>query len=168
MTETTAPRYAPTPLDDGPGALVHVPMRWGDMDVYGHINNVEVVRMLEEARIAAFGIPVGTGEQAVAPVVPVFDELPDGTQALVVEQRVRYVRPVEYRNLPAPARVRVVKAIGATMILGIEILDAMTGETCVKAHTQLAFFDPEEQTVRRMTAHQRQVVQPYVGPALLS
>lgn len=167
MTETTTPRPETSHADDEPGALVQVPMRWGDMDVYGHINNVEVVRMLEEARIAAFGIPVGTGEQAVAPVVPVFDELPDGTQALVVEQRVRYLRPVEYRNVPALARVRVVKAIGATMILGIEILDSTTGEPCVRAHTQLAFFDPVEQTVRRMTAHQRQVVQPYVGPALL-
>ena len=36
---------------------VLVPMRWGDMDAYGHINNVQIVRMLEEARIAAFGPP---------------------------------------------------------------------------------------------------------------
>ncbi|WP_349361683.1 thioesterase family protein [Paenarthrobacter sp. PH39-S1] len=32
-------------------------MRWGDMDAYGHINNVEVIRILEEARIHAFGPP---------------------------------------------------------------------------------------------------------------
>ncbi|BAS13810.1 hypothetical protein AHiyo8_21130 [Arthrobacter sp. Hiyo8] len=36
-------------------------MRWGDMDAYGHINNVQIVRMLEEARIAAFGPPRGAG-----------------------------------------------------------------------------------------------------------
>ncbi|HSL35354.1 MAG TPA: acyl-CoA thioesterase, partial [Arthrobacter sp.] len=24
--------------------LVQIPMRWGDMDAYGHINNVQVVR----------------------------------------------------------------------------------------------------------------------------
>ncbi|HET6240986.1 MAG TPA: thioesterase family protein, partial [Arthrobacter sp.] len=40
---------------------VQVPMRWGDMDAYGHINNVQIVRILEEARIAAFGPPRGPG-----------------------------------------------------------------------------------------------------------
>ncbi|WP_308409809.1 acyl-CoA thioesterase [Zhihengliuella halotolerans] len=38
---------------------VEVPMRWADMDAYGHINNVNLVRMMEEARIGAFGVPGG-------------------------------------------------------------------------------------------------------------
>ena len=31
-----------------------VALRWADLDAYGHVNNVEVLRLLEEARIAAF------------------------------------------------------------------------------------------------------------------
>ena len=33
---------------------VPVPVRWGDLDAYGHVNNVAVLQLLEEARIAAF------------------------------------------------------------------------------------------------------------------
>ena len=31
-----------------------VPLRWSDMDAYGHVNNVQYLRLLEEARITAF------------------------------------------------------------------------------------------------------------------
>ena len=35
---------------------LHVPiqLRWGDLDAYGHVNNAEMLHLLEEARIAAF------------------------------------------------------------------------------------------------------------------
>ena len=164
MSEHTS--AATAPAEDGPGVVVRIPMRWGDMDAYGHVNNVEVVRMLEEARIAAFGVPVGTGHQTVPAQVPLFDTLPEGTQALVVEHRVKYVRPLEYRNVPAPTRVRVVRAAGAALILGIEIADPETGESCVRAHTQLAFYDPQSRTVLRLQPAQREVLTPYTGEPL--
>ena len=28
-----------------------VALRWGDMDAYGHVNNVEILRLIEEARV---------------------------------------------------------------------------------------------------------------------
>ena len=31
---------------------VLVPLRWSDMDAYGHVNNVQFVRLLEDARVA--------------------------------------------------------------------------------------------------------------------
>lgn len=151
---------------EGPGTLVQIPMRWGDMDPYGHVNNVEVVRMLEEARIAAFGIPVGTGNQVIPPVVPLFDSLPEGTQALIAEHRIKYLKALEYRNVPAPVRVWVVKAAGAALILGIEIHDSATGEVCVRAHTQLAFYDPATKRVLRLTKEQQALLEPWSGPAL--
>lgn len=35
---------------------LHVPikLRWSDLDAYGHVNNAEMLRLLEEARIEAF------------------------------------------------------------------------------------------------------------------
>jgi len=35
--------------------LVDVPVRWSDMDAYGHVNNVQYLRFFEDARIEAFG-----------------------------------------------------------------------------------------------------------------
>ncbi|MDO4919854.1 thioesterase family protein [Kocuria sp.] len=142
-----------------------VPLRWGDMDPYGHVNNVEVIRVLEEARIAAFGVPVGTGEQVVPPRIPLFSALPEGTQALIAEHRVRYLRPLEYRNVPVDVRVWVVSARAATLVLGFEILDSADGAACVRAQTQLAFFVPESRTVLRLTREQRALVEPYTAPS---
>ena len=28
-----------------------IALRWGDMDAYGHVNNVEILRLIEEARV---------------------------------------------------------------------------------------------------------------------
>lgn len=48
----------------------HIPMRWGDMDGYNHLNNATYFRFLEEARIKYFA---DTGvvwmEQDIAPVL---------------------------------------------------------------------------------------------------
>lgn len=33
---------------------VPVRLRWSDLDAYAHVNNVEMFRLLEEARITAF------------------------------------------------------------------------------------------------------------------
>ena len=43
---------------------VEVPLRWGDMDAYGHVNNVTMMQVLEEARVALFGPPPSSGEPA--------------------------------------------------------------------------------------------------------
>ncbi|MBT8764780.1 acyl-CoA thioesterase [Metapseudomonas boanensis] len=32
----------------------HIPVRWGDMDSYGHVNNTLYIQYLEEARVAWF------------------------------------------------------------------------------------------------------------------
>ena len=142
-----------------------VPLRWGDMDPYGHVNNVEVIRVLEEARIAAFGVPVGTGEQVAPPKIPLFSALPEGTQALIAEHRVKYLRPLEYRNVPVDVRVWVVAAKAATLALGFEILDSADGAACVRAQTQLAFFVPGSGTVLRITPEQRELLEPYTAPS---
>ncbi len=56
-----------------PGKLLHsctLPLRWGDMDAYGHINNVQYIRYLEEARVQLL-LKLGAGLEgaAQAPVI---------------------------------------------------------------------------------------------------
>ena len=41
--------------------VIEIPVRWGDMDAYGHINNVQIVQLMEEARVMVFGIPPAPG-----------------------------------------------------------------------------------------------------------
>lgn len=48
----------------------HIPVRWGDMDSYGHVNNIIYMQYLEEARVAWLelaGVPMSNVPQG--PVV---------------------------------------------------------------------------------------------------
>ena len=43
-----------TPLADYP-VVIEIPVAWGEMDAYGHVNNTVYFRYFETARIAYFG-----------------------------------------------------------------------------------------------------------------
>ncbi|MEE1622288.1 acyl-CoA thioesterase [Zafaria sp. Z1313] len=145
---------------------VGVPMRWGDMDAYGHINNVNLVRMMEEARIAAFGVPGGTGKPGAEPVVELFSTVPADTQTLVVEHRVRYVAPLDYRNVPARVDVWISSVKPASFDIAYEFHDPVDGGVCVRAITTLAFFSTAEQRLLRIPAEHREALAGFLGEPL--
>ncbi|GAB3665137.1 thioesterase family protein [Zhihengliuella somnathii] len=147
---------------------VQVPMRWADMDAYGHINNVNIVRMMEEARIAAFGVPGGTGRPGAEPAVDLFSAVPEDTQTLVVEHRVRYVRPLDYRNVPAAVTVWVAAIKAASFDLAYVFRDAVEGHECVRATTSLAFFSTADQRLMRIPAEHREALEAFSCPPLFS
>lgn len=140
---------------------VLVPMRWGDMDAYGHINNVQIVRMLEEARITAFGPPRGAGLPGIEPAVPLFNDIPEGTLALVVDHRIRYVRTLEYRNVPAVVQVWIGAVKGASFDIHYVVQDPVTLEECVRASSHLAFVDEASGRVLRLTPEQKERLAPF-------
>ncbi|MDN5755519.1 MAG: acyl-CoA thioesterase [Arthrobacter sp.] len=142
---------------------VQVPMRWGDMDAYGHINNVNLVRMMEEARIAGFGVPGGTGKPGTESTAELFSSVPVNTQILVVEHRVRYLSPLDYRNVPAEVEIWLSRVKAASFDVCYEFRDPIEGSLCVRATTTLAFFSVEDQRLFRLPARQREEMQQFLG-----
>ncbi len=149
--------------DGGARLTVYVPMRWGDMDAYGHINNVEVLRIMEEARIHAFGPPAGTGKPGTEVELPIFSDLPEGTQALVVEHRVKYLVPLDYRNVAARIEVWISAAKGAKLTVAYAIYDPVTGVKCAVAESTVAFFHEGSGTVLRIPAEKKALLAPLHG-----
>lgn len=133
-------------------------MRWGDMDAYGHINNVQIVRILEEARIAAFGPPRGSGLPGIEAPVPLFSEVPEGTLALVVEHKIRYVRTLEYRNVPALVQLWIGAVKGASFDIHYLVQDPVTREDCVRATSHLAFVEEATGRILRLTQEQKETL----------
>ena len=69
------------------------PLRWSDVDVFGHVNNVEVVRLYEEARVLMlFAMAGGFGVQSLE------------AGLVTARHEIDYLRPVEYRidRTPSP------------------------------------------------------------------
>ncbi len=55
---------------EGFAVVEHLPVLWGDMDAFGHVNNTRFIRWFETARIAHFARVGITTEQAVG-VAPI-------------------------------------------------------------------------------------------------
>lgn len=144
----------------------HIPLRWGDMDAYGHINNVEVVRLLEEARIHAFGPPGGTAGLGEEPPVALFSSLNEGMQALVVEHRIQYTATLDYRNIPLKVAVWVGQLKAASFTISYRLHDPITGRVCVKAETILAVVDIDSGALLRITDEQKRRLSPFLGPSV--
>jgi hypothetical protein len=53
--------------------------------------------------------------------------------ALVVDHKIRYVRTLEYRNVPAVVQVWIGAVKGASFDIHYLLQDPVTGEDCVKA-----------------------------------
>src|SRR5690606_36835110 len=74
-------------------SIVPIPARWSDMDAYGHVNNVQYLRIFEETRVYVFKTWFGQDR----------DLIDEGM--LVVSAAVDYLLPMEFAY--APARVGV-------------------------------------------------------------
>ncbi|TNU74093.1 acyl-CoA thioesterase [Miniimonas arenae] len=73
---------------------VQIPVRWADLDAYGHVNNAAAFTLLEEARIQAFWADAHTRSPWSTAVLTMGPGA--ATQTLVARQEIEYLRPVPY------------------------------------------------------------------------
>ena len=84
-------------------ARLHIPtvLRWGDLDAYGHVNNVEILRLLEEARIQALWMPDDESERpASAPSAVLDARLGSATLSIIARTEIEYLATIDYRRSP--------------------------------------------------------------------
>lgn len=107
---------------------VLVPLRWADMDAFGHVNNVQVLRLLEVARIEGLGEILG--ESVLGGIV-------------VARHEIEYLAPLDYR--PAPVAVDLwITRIGRTGFdVGYRVIDPppMGERRYAVAATTMVLFD---------------------------
>jgi len=134
-----------------PVRVVSVPVRWGDLDAYGHVNNVAILGLLEQARVQAFWDPG-------APVLP---PLAAGTpvQVVVADAHVSYRRAIPYVQA-VNVSVSVPRVGGASFVIAYEIV--LEGEVAVSATTTLALVDVATWRPLRLDAGQRERLSAFV------
>jgi acyl-CoA thioester hydrolase len=112
-----------------------VPLRWGDMDSLGHVNNVIHLRLLEEARV-----------QFLADLAPLGEH---GYGALAARHEIDYLRPLHYSARPVQIRLWVERIGGASFTVASVVL-APEGEAVAAAKTVIVAIDPETGTPRAL------------------
>ncbi len=117
------------------------PMRWGDMDAQGHVNNAVYLDYLQEARV-----------DFLLSGPPVLHALLD-TGVLVASHQVEYLRPVVFSDRPVAVRLWVDSVGGSRFSLAYEVFDG--AELAARARTVAVPFDLATNTLRRLTADER-------------
>ena len=92
-----------------------VPLRWSDMDAYGHVNNVQFLRLLEDARVIGFQEWFGQDRSL----------LDEGV--LVARHEIEYLAPLEFRHAPIAVDMWATRIGGAAFDLAYEVRDARFG-----------------------------------------
>lgn len=104
---------------------IDVPVRWTDLDAYGHVNNAAIVRLLEEARIGAFW-PAPEDQVALGAPAPAA-ALPGGgagssISTVIASQRIEYVRSLGHRRDGAVVRLWLSRLGGASLSVDYLVL----------------------------------------------
>ncbi|MGN6090497.1 MAG: acyl-CoA thioesterase [Actinomycetales bacterium] len=120
------------------------PMRWSDMDAYGHVNNVRFLTYLEEARIDMFNELAELNEHANLV----------GTGVVVARHEINYKRPLIHRNAPIPIDTWVTDVGGASFDLSYEVHDE-DGTVYATAASIMVPYDFQHARPRRLSGLER-------------
>lgn len=140
--------------------IYRCPLRWSDMDAFGHVNNVVFLRYLEEARIDfMFRLAPGDGSPSFS------------GGSVVARHEIDYVRPLVHRHEPVIIESWVTKINAASLTIAYEVKEADDpakadpAQVYVRASTVVVPFDLEAQRPRRITAEEKSFLEQYLDDA---
>ncbi|QIQ04781.1 acyl-CoA thioesterase [Streptomyces liangshanensis] len=128
------------------------PLRWSDMDAFGHVNNVVFLRYLEEARIDfMFRLAPGDGSPSFS------------GGSVVARHEIDYKRPLVHRHTPVVIESWVTSITAASLTIAYEIKDAEgADEVYVKASTVVVPYNLEAGRPRRITDEEKSFLLHYL------
>jgi len=124
--------------------IYRCPLRWSDMDAYGHVNNAVFVRYLEEARIDFLFRPEKDFQQG----------------SVVARHEIDYKRQLVHRHHPVDIELWITQIRAASFTITCEVKDE--DQVYVRASTVVVPFDFEAQRPRRITQEEREFLQGYM------
>ncbi|MDA8372517.1 MAG: thioesterase family protein [Nocardiopsaceae bacterium] len=121
-------------------------IRFADLDPLNHVNNVQMLTYLEDARISLFG----EGTRAGFPFGGI----------VIARNEIDYLHPISLRPEPVRVETRVTEVKNASFRLEYEILD--DDRVYARAASVAVGFDTETQSARRLTAEEREFLGGYL------
>lgn len=141
----------PAPSD---AAVFEMPihLRWGDMDSLAHINNVQVARLFEEARVRAMSDWFGARRENFS--------------LLVARQDIEYHSPLAYTPEPVRILVRISRIGNSSFQFGYTLTDP-AGTVCAVAQTTMVMIDPATGRPAAMSDSIRAVLEQHHGEPVI-
>ncbi|WP_328913591.1 MULTISPECIES: acyl-CoA thioesterase [unclassified Streptomyces] len=133
--------------------IFRCPLRWADMDAFGHVNNVVFLRYLEEARIDfMFRLAPGEGSASFT------------GGSVVARHEIDYLRPLVHRHEPVTIETWVADITAASMTVNYEVRDEEI--VYARAATVVVPYNLEKQRPRRITAEEKAFLEEYRDEAV--
>lgn len=133
------------------------PVRWADLDLLGHVNNVRYVDYLQEARLDLLRVHrEATGATGAG------DDPADGI--IVVRHEVTYLAPLGFRFRPVLIECWVTEVRSGSFTMAYEIFDEAedgTRTVYLRATTRLAPFRLDKARPRRLSDEERAALTAY-------
>jgi acyl-CoA thioester hydrolase len=125
-------------------------VRFGDMDVQGHVNNCCYLNYLEDARIAMFRLdPMREGRKYLEGLV-------------VARHEIDYKRPLVLRPEPVRVETWVTELRAASFSLAYEVRD--DEHVYVRATSLMVAYDIKKSRTRRLDDAERAFLNAYLDP----
>ena len=133
--------------------FVDVALRWSDMDAYAHVNNVQFLRLLEDARVAAFAQWLSEDRTLLDAGV------------LVARHEIEYLAPLVFRHAPVRIFLWPTRISGASFEIGYEVRDpeGVGDQLYARAETSLVAYDFPTASPRRLTSAERAALRALAG-----
>ncbi len=128
--------------------LFECPVRFDDLDSYGHVNNVMLADYLQEARIDF------AHRYLADPSAP-------HERAVVGHQTIEYLRPIPHVTDPVVVEVWVTRLGNSSYQLAYEVRDRDT--VVATATTAMVAYDVEAACPRPLTDRERAVLERFTG-----
>jgi acyl-CoA thioester hydrolase len=143
---------------------VAIPLRWSDFDAYAHVNNAEMLRLLEEARIQAFWKPDSPQPGGMATAV--LDARPGADSiSLIARQEIEYLAPIPYMRAPIDVELWIGRIGGASLEVCYELYSPAGVEPRVlftRAATTLVLVTAATGRPQRIPEELREAWGPYI------
>ncbi|AYF97044.1 acyl-CoA thioesterase [Protaetiibacter intestinalis] len=144
---------------------IHVPirLRWSDVDAYAHVNNAEMLRLLEEARMEAFWRPDdGVDGRPTA----LLDARPGAPiLSLIARQEVEYLAPIPFQRSPIVVELWIGRIGGASIEICYEVYSPDGVDPRIRytiASTTLVMVDATSGRPARIPDELREAFAPYI------
>ena len=145
---------------------VPVPVRWRDLDAYGHVNNATMFSLLEEARISAFWRAPDGSYDPTRPLAVVGAGDNADTITLIAAHSIEYRVPIGHALDPIDVEMWISEIGSASAEISYAVYSPVGDDPRLLhtvARSTIVLIDPETQRPRRINDDERAVWQPFLG-----
>jgi acyl-CoA thioester hydrolase len=142
---------------------VSLQLRWADTDQYGHVNNVALVRYVEEARIRTFGLPDQPLSAHPDRDAPILSTLGTSSFTITAAQRFEHRAELPYAAQSIVAEVWLSRIGSSSFDLDCRLLDETGDVEYLIASVTLVLLDSATRRPRALTRSESERLTGYVS-----